>query len=120
MEARNQYLEALRKAYERAAGRQAKHQLLDEAEERTGLNRKVLIRKLRAPVVRRKPGRRGKRKATYDGAVAAVLVEVWECSTTPVGSGWPGGRPSHQNRRDPASTDIAFLRHWDRSFGTGA
>ncbi|MGC8731049.1 MAG: integrase catalytic domain-containing protein [Halothiobacillaceae bacterium] len=85
MAARNQYLEALRKAYERAAGREAKGRLLDEAEERTGLNRKVLIRKLRAPAAGRKPGRRAKRKATYDGAVAVALVKIWELFDYPCG-----------------------------------
>ena len=45
MHSREQYLEALRKEY-RGANRKQKKRLLNEARKRTGLNRKVLIRKL--------------------------------------------------------------------------
>ena len=45
MNARSQYLETLRKEYA-GAGERGRSRLLDEAEKRTGLNRKYLIRRL--------------------------------------------------------------------------
>jgi hypothetical protein len=65
--ARNQYLRDLREAYQRAR-KKVKTALLEEAEKRTRLHRKVSIRKLSHPrSVVAKP--RGKRKPYYDGAV---------------------------------------------------
>jgi len=57
---------------------------LDEAEKRTGLNRKYLIRILNHPV---KPGPRKprKRRATYGAAVVTALVEIWDIFEQPCG-----------------------------------
>lgn len=48
MNARKQYLEEVGKEYQRA-GEKGRGRLLDEAEKRTGLNRKYLIRVLNHP-----------------------------------------------------------------------
>ncbi|PZP56964.1 MAG: hypothetical protein DI604_35145 [Delftia acidovorans] len=82
-EARDQYLRDLREEY-RLAGKKAKGRLLDEAEKRTGLARKVVVRKLNHPdgLVRRP---RKKRRAVYDGAVQAALVELWALFDYPCG-----------------------------------
>jgi len=48
MNARRQYLDELGKGYRRA-DEKGRGQLLDEAEQRTGLNRKYLIRALNHP-----------------------------------------------------------------------
>ena len=58
--------------------------MLDEAEKRTGLNRKYLIRVLNHP---RKPGprKRRQRRAEYGAAVVTALVEVWDIFEQPCG-----------------------------------
>lgn len=83
MEARNQYLGGLQEEY-RGAKREKKSELLDEAEKRTKLARKYLIRKLGAASdLSGKP--RKKRRRYYDGAVKGALVEVWELFDYPCG-----------------------------------
>jgi hypothetical protein len=82
--AREQYLAEVRKEYERA-GEVGRSRLLDEAQKRTGYNRKYLIR-----VLNREPRpefvkRRRKRKAEYGTAVTAALVEVWDIFEQPCG-----------------------------------
>jgi hypothetical protein len=85
MHARNQYLEDVRKEYQRA-NEQGRTRLLDEAQKRTGYNRKYLIR-----VLNREPGprlikpRRRKRKAEYGAAVVTALVAVWDIFEQPCG-----------------------------------
>jgi len=87
MNARRQYLDQIRKDYERA-GKAAKGKLLDEAERRTGLHRKHLIRWLgnrhqgSEPKVRRPHRRRARR---YGAAVVTALVELWELFDYPCG-----------------------------------
>ena len=74
MHRKGQYLKELRQEY-RTADKQRKGELLDEAEKRTGLNRKHLIVRLareEAP-----PQAKRKRKRVYDGAVTAVLAPIW-------------------------------------------
>jgi len=85
MYSRNQYLKALREEYLKAPKKE-KGRLLDEAQKRTGLNRKYLIRKLRPSnnLDRRKEERR-RRKVIYDGEVRAVLAKVWEIFDYPCG-----------------------------------
>jgi hypothetical protein len=83
MNARKQYLEAVGEEYRRAeAG--SKGRLLDEAEKRTGLNRKYLIRVLNHP---RPPGARKqrRRRATYGAAVVTALIELWDIFEQPCG-----------------------------------
>lgn len=83
MNARKQYLEDLGKEYQRSdeSGRSG---LLDEAQKRTGLNRKYLIRRLNHPPVarQRKPRRR---RAKYGAAVVSTLVEIWDIFEQPCG-----------------------------------
>jgi len=83
MSARNQYLEEVRKEYLKTSKKE-KGSLLDEAEKRTGLVRKYLIRKLRpSGNLRLKPRR--KRKEVYDGYVKVALVRAWEIFDYPCG-----------------------------------
>lgn len=82
-EARQQYLRDLREEYA-LARKSVKTQLLDEAVKRTGLVRKVVIRKLGKPaslVVR--PRRR--RPPVYDAAVRSALIELWTTFDFPCG-----------------------------------
>lgn len=82
-EARAQYLRDLREEY-CLAPKAVKSALLTEAEKRTRLARKVIIRKLNHPetlVVR--PRRR--RKPRYGAAVAAALAELWKLFDYPCG-----------------------------------
>ncbi len=85
MHSRKQYLIELRKEYERA-GPVERSRLLDEAQKRTRMNRKYLIRVLsrqpRPRPVRR--GRRGRPRA-YGAAVLTALVVVWEMFEYPCG-----------------------------------
>jgi hypothetical protein len=83
MNARRQYLEEVGKQYVRADDKR-RGRLLDEAEERTGLNRKYLIRVLNHP--RQKgPRKVRKRKAEYGAEVATALIEVWDIFEQPCG-----------------------------------
>lgn len=83
MNAREQYLKEVGKEYGRA-DEKGRGRLLDEAEKRTGLNRKYLIRVLNHP---RRPGprKRRKRRAEYGAAVMTALVEVWDIFEQPCG-----------------------------------
>lgn len=83
MHSRTQYLEEVGREYATAEkGRRS--ELLDEAQRRTKLNRKYLIRVLgraggRANKARRRRGR------SYGAAVQSALVEVWEMFDYPCG-----------------------------------
>ena len=85
MHSRRQYLEEVRKEYATADKRQ-RSELLDEAQRRTKLNRKYLIRVLRSVVAgeRTTPGRR-RRGRSYGAAVLSALVEMWEMFDYPCG-----------------------------------
>lgn len=83
MHARNQYLAEVRKEYERA-DKKNRSRLLDEAQKRTGLNRKYLIRSMkRSPQPKERKKRR--RPVEYGAAVATALVEVWDIFEQPCG-----------------------------------
>ena len=85
MHASKQYLAEVRKEYGRADERD-RSRLLDEAEKRTGYNRKYLIRMLNGkprPELVKRRGR--KRKAEYGAAVRTALVEVWDIFEQPCG-----------------------------------
>ena len=75
MPSREQYLETLREDYRRA-NRKEKTRLLSEARKRTGLARKVLIRKLAHPPKQQRS--KPKRGASYGPEVVATLVGIWE------------------------------------------
>ena len=83
MKARNQYLKMLQKDYLGAA-KLRKQELLNEAEARTGLARKYLIRKLAAKT-RWDSKQRKPRAPVYDGRVKAALVELWDIFDQPCG-----------------------------------
>lgn len=83
MNARKQYLEEVGKEYRRA-GERGRGRLLDEAEKRTGLNRKYLIRILNHPQPEQ-PRKRRSRRAEYGAAVVTALVEVWDIFEQPCG-----------------------------------
>lgn len=84
MNARKQYLEALRMEYDKA-GESRRSSLLDEAEKRTGLNRKYLIRVLNHAPARKAKGRRRRRRAEYGAAVITALIEIWDIFEQPCG-----------------------------------
>lgn len=83
MNARKQYLEALGKEYGRT-DENGRGRLLDEAEKRTGLNRKYLIRILNHPRCCG-PRKQRKRGAEYGAAVVTALIEVWDVFEQPCG-----------------------------------
>jgi hypothetical protein len=85
MHTRKQYLVELRKEYERASPLE-RGRLLDEAQKRTRLNRKYLIRRLNRPLrpVRTRRSRRGRPRA-YGVAVLSALVTIWEMFEYPCG-----------------------------------
>lgn len=83
MNARRQYLEELGKEYGRADEKN-RGRLLSEAEQRTGLNRKYLIRVLNHPQEQR-PRKRRKRRAEYGAAVVTALVQIWDIFEQPCG-----------------------------------
>jgi len=83
MNARRQYLQELGKEYGRADA-VCRGRLLDEAEKRTGLNRKYLIRVLNHPVEAR-PRKRTRRGATYSAATVTALIQVWDIFEQPCG-----------------------------------
>jgi hypothetical protein len=86
MHSRNQYLKQLRIEYLRTRSKTGKGKLLDEAQKRTGLNRKYLIRKLRViSNLDKKKAKVRRRKQIYDGYVKAALVKCWEIFDYPCG-----------------------------------
>jgi len=86
MYSRNQYLRELRKEYLKTKSKKEKSKLLDEAEKRTKLDRKYLIKKLRpkSNLDKRKEDRK-KRKVYYDGYVKDALVQIWRIFDYPCG-----------------------------------
>jgi hypothetical protein len=84
MHARRQYLAEIRKEYERA-GEGGRSRLLDEAEKRTGYNRKYLIGVLNEAPRPQAVVRRRRRKAGYGAAVVTALVAVWDIFEQPCG-----------------------------------
>ncbi len=86
MHSRNQYLKQLRIEYLRTESKKEKGKLLDEAQKRTGLRRKYLIRKLRvlSNLDKKKVNGR-RRKQVYDGDVKVALVKCWEIFDYPCG-----------------------------------
>lgn len=86
MYSKNQYLKELRTEYLKTKSKKEKGKLLDEAEKRTGLNRKYLMEKLRpkSNLDKRKEDRK-KRKLIYDGYVKEALVKIWRILDYPCG-----------------------------------
>jgi len=84
MHSREQYLATLRQEYQRADKNQ-KSRLLDEAEKRTELNRKVLIRKLVHPPLPPAGKRTRSRAKVYGVEMKVSLAQVWEIFGYPCG-----------------------------------
>jgi Integrase core domain len=85
LHSRKQYLDEVRKEYVRA-GKARRGKLLDEARRRTRLNRKYLIRILKASEKAERGTRsRRSRRRTYGVAVLSALVEIWEMFDYPCG-----------------------------------
>lgn len=86
MRSRNQYLKELRKDYLKTKSKQEKGRLLNEAEKRTGLERKYLIKKLRPKSnLDKRTEDRKKRKLYYDNYVKLALIKCWEIFDQPCG-----------------------------------
>ena len=84
MHSRKQYLTEVRKEYARVDGPD-RSRLLDEAEKRTGYNRKYLIRSLnRMPKPQPTQARR-RRRAEYGAALTSALIQVWDIFEQPCG-----------------------------------
>ena len=84
MHSREQYLARVRDEY-RNADKKNKTRLLNEARQRTRLNRKVLIGKLAHPAAVGKTKKRGPRQRAYTREVQTVLIQVWEMFDYPCG-----------------------------------
>jgi hypothetical protein len=85
MESKKQYLKALQKEYLKANKKQ-KGLLLDEAEKRTGLDRKYLTRRLSAKTHWDKPPRLKSTRPRQFGADLIVhLVKLWDIFDNPCG-----------------------------------
>jgi hypothetical protein len=85
MYSRNQYLKSLRNEYWQA-NKKDKQKILDEAEKRTNLHRKSLIRKLKPTTnLDKTKSDRKKRAVTYDSQTISALVKVWKIFDHPCG-----------------------------------
>lgn len=83
---KNQYLKELREEYLKTRSKRGRGQFLDEAEKRTGLDRKYLIKKLgRKSCLDRSEGERKRRRDTCDGPVKAALAICWKIFDHPCG-----------------------------------
>jgi hypothetical protein len=86
MSSRNQYLKQLRQDYLKTKSKKKRGELLDEAEKRTELERKYLIKKLKPKSnLDKLPSERKKRKQYYDNLVKAALVKCWQIFDRPCG-----------------------------------
>lgn len=86
MESRNQYLKELRTEYLKTKSKRERGLLLNEAAERTKLNRKYLMEKLKPKSnLDKLPSGRKKRKQYYDNCVRVALVCCWRIFDHPCG-----------------------------------
>lgn len=99
-EAKEQYMDALRKQYADAS-KKKKGELLDEYCRNAGMERKYIIKKIRYTVKTKKKEERKPRKEYYDGFVKAALVELWNIFDRPCG----------QRLRPLLATETNRLRH---------
>ena len=84
MFSKNQYLKELRKEYLKTKSKKRKGELLDEAEKRTGLNRKYLMEKLRPKSnLDNLKTERKKRKQEYGNEIKSALKRCWEIFDKP-------------------------------------
>ena len=86
MQSKKQYLKNVREEYLSFRLRAEKTRILDEAEKRTGLNRKYLITKLKPKSnLDKDKSSRKKRVLIYDNEVKAALARSWEIFDRPCG-----------------------------------
>jgi len=86
MQTRNEYLKELRSEYLQTKDKRKRGRLLTEAEKRTSLERKYLIKKLKPKSsLDRKPEQRKKRRVVYDNQVTAALAVCWKIFDHPCG-----------------------------------
>ena len=86
MRSTKQYLTELRSEYLQTKLKEEKDKLLNEAEKRTGLERKYLIKKLKSKssLDKRKEDRK-KRSSYYSSYVKVALIKCWEIFDQPCG-----------------------------------
>lgn len=86
MQSRNDYLKALRSDYLKIKSKKERGKLLGEAERRTKLDRKVIIKKLRPKSnLDKLPSERKKRKQEYGNEIKPALKKCWEIFDKPCG-----------------------------------
>jgi len=86
MQSRNQYLQEVRSEYLKTKSKKKRGELLDEAEDRTKLERKYLTQKLRPKSnIDNLPAKRKKRPQIYDNSVKPALVKMWRIFDHPCG-----------------------------------
>jgi hypothetical protein len=83
-EAKEQYMDTLRKQYLKAT-KKRKGELLDEYCRNTGMERKYVIKKIRYTVKVKGAEERKPRQEHYDGLVKASLVTLWNIFDRPCG-----------------------------------
>lgn len=103
MSSRNQYLQTLQIEY-LTSSKARRGELLDEAEQRTNLNRKYLIRRF-SPKTRwvKHPIVRGRRPRTYSTDLVVPLIRCWEIF----------GQPSGARLKPLLVAEVARLRSLD-------
>jgi hypothetical protein len=84
IEAKKQYMDTLRVSYFKAS-KKDKGEILNEYCRNTGQDRKYAIKKFNYKVKLKSKEDRKKRTCFYDGAVIAVLVEIWKIFDYPYG-----------------------------------
>lgn len=86
MQSRNQYLVEVRTEYLKTKSRKGRGELLDEAEERTKLNRKYLMDKLKPKSnLDKLVSERKKREQYYDNSIRPALARMWKIFDNPCG-----------------------------------
>lgn len=86
MQSRNQYLKEVRTEYLKTESKKKKGELLSEAKERTKLNRRYLMEKLKSKSnLDKLPQERKKKKQYYDNSIKPALVKMWGIFDNPCG-----------------------------------
>ncbi|MEK7450878.1 MAG: hypothetical protein AAB662_02995, partial [Patescibacteria group bacterium] len=86
MQSRNEYLQEVRIEYLKTKSKKKRGQLLDEAGQRTKLERKYLTQKLRPKSnIDNLPAVRKKRVQIYDNSIKPALVKMWRIFDHPCG-----------------------------------
>lgn len=86
MQSRNEYLQEARGEYLKTKSKKKRGELLDEAEQRTKLERKYPTQKLRPKSnIDNLPAKRKKRPQFYDNSIKPALVKMWRIFDHPRG-----------------------------------